>query len=243
LNPVAHPVILRRVLEANAHILESLELETIDHGKFMLHVNEFESAFHFTSLHHLSLSHISLRTTYGRILTECGFRLEELRSLRLRHCPHTLEFLNRAANSVDIIKLRSFEVVFDESSADEIYDETHPLERFLKAFKGLEEMYLSLQHTMSPIKGLLCSILHHKATLKRLIQHERGIDLNEESHRYQMACDESLPWEQHIHSALNGMALDSVGFCMSPSRLVGLSFDILYCFSYRSISILTPIIY
>jgi hypothetical protein len=225
-------VLLRRLLEANCEHLESLEIETIADRTYAMPINGFTSdiarsevAIHFASLRHLSLSNVSFKEAYRRMAS--AFRLEKLQTLRLCNCPYTLQFLDNIAKSSNIIRLRSFEVVFNESRDNEVYDETHPIGQFLMAFEGLEELYISIQNnTVGPIKPFLNPILHHSRTLRRLIHHERGMETYEENgDRYELTYDYELPLEQGIDRALGMTALENVGFCISPSCLVRLSIN------------------
>jgi hypothetical protein len=222
-----------KILEANGEHLESLEIETVDNAQCLLHIDQFigdnrwKKGINFISLQHLSLSEISLDRAYPR--TAWSFHFGKLQTLRLYNCPYSFEFLkNMAESACNIIKLRLFEIVFNESHTNEIHNEAHPIGDFLTAFEGLEELYISIQNTKFPIKPLVKSIFRHSRTLRRLVHHERGIDAYAESNRYDLACDYPLPWEPDIDRVLSRMALESVGLCVSPSSLVRLSINFIF---------------
>jgi hypothetical protein len=218
---------LNRLVKKNSASLEFLELETMGHGFDPLRLNNIVcdirtgDTFHFVSLQHLSLCNISLFSACKAMMS--AVCMEKLRSLKLIHCHHTFRFLKKLAKSTHAFRLNSFEVVFDEySSVSGWYDgNTNPIGEFLMTFEGLEELYISTQNSNSTIGAFLDPILHHRFSLTRLVHHDRGVDMDEESDRFELFRDFPLPWEEVVHHVLDLMVnLEGVGFTMPPSALV-----------------------
>ena len=153
-----------------------------------------------STFQHLSLCNISLFSACKAIMS--AVCMEKLRSLKLIHCHHTFRFLKKLAKSTHAFRLNSFEVVFDEySSVSGWYDgNTNPIGEFLMTFEGLEELYISTQNSNSTIGAFLDPILHHRFSLTRLVHHDRGVDMDEESDRFELFRDFPLPWEEVVPS-------------------------------------------
>lgn len=217
--------ILRQLLGANHDHLESLELETFQEDHPLLHLYDVTGdpvvtadATHFPALRHLILSGISLSGAYERM--NLAYPLEELHSLRIRDCFDGLNLLFAMARVRKDIKLRCLEVVYTEQRGDEVFNRVHPIDKFLKSFKGLEELYISLRHWTPHFRDLHRSILHHKGTLKRLVHHEREWDLNPRSERNEYLCDRKTPWFRSIDDMLGKMWLECIGVTIPPLYLV-----------------------
>ncbi|OXV06392.1 hypothetical protein Egran_05840 [Elaphomyces granulatus] len=225
LHPEENQSTLNRLVKKNSVSLEFLELETMGHGFDPLRLNNIMcdirtgDTFHFVSLQHLSLCNISLFSACKTIMS--AVCMEKLRSLKLIHCRHTFRFLRKLAKSTHAFRLNSFEVVFDEySSISDWYDgNTNPIGEFLMTFEGLEELYISTQNSNSTIGAMLDPILHHRFSLTRLVHHDRGVNIDEESDRFELFRDFSLPWEEVVDHVLDLMALECVGLTMPPSEL------------------------
>lgn len=220
--------ILRQLLEANHEHLESLDLETFPEDNPDLHVYDItgdpvvtEDATRFPALRHLTLSGISLSGAYNRM--NLSFSLGGLHSLRIRDCYDGLDPLFGMARAHKAIKLRCLEIVYTEQRDDEAFNRVHPINKFLKSFKGLEELYISLRDWTPPIRDLHRSILHHRATLKRLVHHEREWDLNPNSERKEFLCDRKTPWSRSIDDMVGRMSLECIGVTIPPLYLVGKS--------------------
>lgn len=217
--------ILRQLLEANHEHLETLDLETFPEDHPRLHLYDItgdpivtEDATRFPALRHLTLSGISLSGSYTRM--NLSFSLEELQSLRIRSCLDGLNLLFAMARARKAIKLRCLEVVYTEQSGDEVFNKVHPISKFLRSFKGLEELYISLRDWTPPFRDLHQSILHHKETLKRLVHHEREWDLNPNSERKEYICDRKTPWFRSIDDMVGRMWLECIGVTIPPLYLV-----------------------
>jgi hypothetical protein len=124
----------------------------------------------FPSIQVLSLSAVSL--TSSEVETAYAFNFGSLRSMKLRFCPGWEKFLLNVRNSNQPIRLKSLEVQhtvsYDEPASEE------GLAGFLAAFEGLEELFLSSSHSM--ILDIWRATLHHKATLRRFVHHQRTVD-------------------------------------------------------------------
>lgn len=217
--------ILRQLLEANHQHLQSLDLETFPEDHPRLHLYDItgdpivtEDATRFPALRHLTLSGISLSGAYKRM--NLSFSLEELHSLRIRGCFDGLNLLFAMARARKAIKLRCLEVVYTEQSGDEVFNRVHPINKFLRSFKGLKELYISLRDWTLPFRDLHQSILHHKETLKRLVHHEREWDLNPNSERKEYLCDRKTPWFRSIDDMVGRMWLECIGVTIPPLYLV-----------------------
>ena len=238
LNPNRSQILLRHTLMANCAHLECLELEPIGCGEVYVHVEEIigdtdvlRDVFHFNNLRHLSLTKVALAAPCARMATT--FCIEQLQSLKLRDCHQTLEFLEGLTESSHIIKLRSFEVAIDEEAYLQTYYESnkpHPIESFLLSFQGLEELSISISNTFHPVNPITDPICHHRDTLRRLVYHEEGNEIHRES-------EGPLAWKLFTNRIVEGMNLECIGFCLSPSLLVRLAFPghiILFVYSYTA---------
>lgn len=140
----------------------------------------------FPVLDVLSLSAVSFETAVEEIPHVMNFA--GLSTLKLRHCRHVKELLERFPNSRQKISLTSFEVVVDSEDVDFVYE--FEIGGFLSAFQGLQNLYL-----MTPDDGswpsLLKGVLNHETTLKRLVIHARTTDDNQPS--FDEATDGELP--------------------------------------------------
>ena len=90
-----------------------------------------------------------------------------LKSLKLQDCRACTEFLLALADSPKGIRLKVFHLSMDDRK-----EGRRPIETFLEAFKGLEELGLLIKQPMATPK-YWNSVLNHKSTLKHFVYHER----------------------------------------------------------------------
>jgi hypothetical protein len=146
--------VLKPLLRANYGHLEILELEFMDqddeYDPFDTdRINAFTrdvlneilnpSVIQFSSLRALSLSHVSFQSAFEEMAS--AFCLSELRSLKLRRCPSALSFLEAVVNSNEVIRLHSFEIIFNELPEPDVFDQEHPVQRFWKHLKVLRNSF------------------------------------------------------------------------------------------------------
>jgi hypothetical protein len=217
--------ILKSLLHANREHLEVLELEFTDGYRFLdqvpLFTNDALRSILYPSvvpsLQVLSLSYMSFEAALEGI--PCPLCLPQLRSLKLHCCPYALGFLNAVVNSSNILSLKSFEISFDEQSEDHTYRE-RPVQRFLQAFEGLEELFMAMENTLDNPESFMDSILHHKSTLRRWVQHHRGDWPNQDDDFFETIRDFDEGWSNRLGSIFSETKLESVGLCIEPSALV-----------------------
>jgi hypothetical protein len=222
--------VLQMVLEANSKHLENLDLGTIspDVPLRIKHLFVHDNTIKYYSLKNLCLSYISLGSGY-KFLTS-ALRLNQLQSLKLRNCERTPQLLKSLASSNQDLKLKSFEMVYDNGILDKRNEISGPLILFLESFEGLEELYISMKTVVTPMMLFLKSILHHKQTLKRLVHHEReeenredDDDEDDDKEDETSMYDYPLPWTRLAGYFLRKMALECVGFVEFPPFVVWLS--------------------
>ncbi|KKZ61360.1 hypothetical protein EMCG_04005 [[Emmonsia] crescens] len=173
-----------------------------------------DSLLRFESLRSLSLCHISFRSAYEELAFALNF--SQLLSLKLIHCAFVVPFIEAVVDSNKEIKLKTFEIVFRGKSDVKLKNGGHPLQKFLTSFVGLEELNISLQNAPIPFLG---AIIHHKLTLRSLIQHERYIVRDNSSDYFNEERDFSLtPGTGHIN-VREYCDLETVGLCVQPSHL------------------------
>lgn len=125
----------------------------------------------FPDVRELSLTDVPLVAGLARAVN-----FGTLRSLTLRRCLGWADFLSRATELRLPIQLKTFEIVFVESTP-------HVLPRlvlgdFLRSFKGLEKFFIDEVHRKETL--LLWDIVaHHQQTLKQFVHHQR----EEKNHR------------------------------------------------------------
>lgn len=212
---------LRIVLETHSRTLESLELEAIDGIGPRLNMNEIigDSTI-FAFVRHLYLCRVNLDGAYMKMTS--AFCMQELRSLKLRHCYGAAQFLRMLKSLSPSLKLRSFELEFNERarSRNRLWEE-HFLEAFLYSFQGLKELFISIQNPIYHKSVYFMPVFHHQRSLRRLVYHVREMDLNTSSSRHKQTRDSQLPWKRLVKRVWRGpMDLDCFAFSMSPYVLV-----------------------
>lgn len=171
---------LQRIFQNHAKHLDSIELDIVDWGASDEHVDQhgdvdedahflaFEilqlemgsTKIVFPSLRRLCLSNIDFYPAVSELLY--AFNLTNLRTLAIRNCANTFQFLYVITDICPQIRLKSLEISRDDRDClDEGPARRLAINGFLLLIKpGMETAYY-------------LSILHHKSTLKRLIYHER----------------------------------------------------------------------
>ena len=119
----------------------------------------------FPTLTELSLSNISFESAVTELVS--AFNVDMLRSLKLQSCRSCAKFLLALADSPKVMRLKVFHLSMDDRK-----QEQRPIETFLEAFQGLEELGLLIKHPLANRK-YWNSVLNHKSTLKHFVYHER----------------------------------------------------------------------
>jgi hypothetical protein len=185
------PIRLSEIIEANCQHLEELELdfgsrwlrkerkeltgELGSRGR-LVHVLpqtvlQAPASFISPALRILSLTGVDLRDTAGRL--NGAFDFGSLESLTLRTCYNWQDFLAKIARSGVPIRLKRLEIKDAEDSDRYGYEE---LVQFMGSFAGLQYLFLGIvaygndDDNHDVWTGCLEP---HKATLKRLVCHER----------------------------------------------------------------------
>lgn len=120
----------------------------------------------FPTLTELSLSNISFEGAVTELVS--AFNVDMLRSLKLQNCRLCTDFLLALADSPKGLMLKKFHLSMDDRKEDK----KRPIETFLLAFQGLEELGLLIKPPTMMIR-YWNSALNHKSTLKYFVYHER----------------------------------------------------------------------
>ena len=133
----------------------------------------------FPVLRRLALSSFSLAPwgslagsdhVLGRMRPVLDFGL--LRSLRIRYCEGWEEFLLVLSRRARPPRLRSLEITWWLNEDDPSMPH-EAIQTFLRAFKGLEELFLNADSGADPL-DVWTAALHHRASLRRFVHHQRG---------------------------------------------------------------------
>ena len=119
----------------------------------------------FPTLTQLSLSNISFEGAVTELIS--AFNVDMLRSLKLQNCRWCTEFLLALTDSPKGIRLKVFHLSMDDRK-----EEKRPIQTFLEAFEGLEELGLLVKIPRAT-SDYWNSVLNHRSTLKYFVYHER----------------------------------------------------------------------
>ncbi|KAM0801053.1 hypothetical protein BDR22DRAFT_962536 [Usnea florida] len=131
----------------------------------VLHLQPRTDLVVFPTLTELSLSHISFEGAITELIS--AFNVDMLRSLKLESCGWCPEFLLALADSPKRMRLKVFHL-----SMSDWKEELRPIETFLEAFAGLEELGLLIEDPLATPK-YWNAVLNHKSTLKYFVYHEK----------------------------------------------------------------------
>jgi hypothetical protein len=149
----------------------------------VLKLSAGEVVVKFPALETLLLSDISFNSAAPEMFY--AFNLSRLRSLTLRNCPGSGDFLRGAIELGEAIRLISLEV---QANINHDFDIPGAISTFLRAFEGLENLYIAYTGPTDTI-ALWRSMLKHKSTLARFAYHQRVIDIDMDSPHYAEWCD------------------------------------------------------
>jgi hypothetical protein len=166
----------------------------------------------FSSLEHLHLSAVSFCHATMEMLH--AFNMENLKSLKLRNCPGSLDCLRMALNSGMPTKLTSLELALDLNSLprDAYMHITGTICNFIHHVSSLERLYLMLP---KPIDWkILTATLSTHRRLKHFVMHHLvdrgGLKL----------IDGDIPWPLHLEHVLREKQLTCFGSSIPPGELV-----------------------
>lgn len=232
------------VLKNNSEHLRELRLNVVsfveeyfygsdDHGfgnffasqVLKLSADQFEMMF--PALESLSLCNIPLIGAEKKLAY--AFNFSKLSSLTLHYCSGFEEFLTAIVDSGRRIRLSSLEVVSSLSAGG--FDSWEFLSRFLGAFQGLKDLFLTLNGPVEPWE--FCrAVAHHMPTLTRFVCHQRTTDFDTDSSQFDFEeeidfLDLLFPPEDRAEldqsesrHAFAGLNLECIGLGCSPSVLV-----------------------
>ena len=165
----------------------------------------------FPSLQELSLSEVSFHLAASEMAL--AFNFSGLRSLKLNRCLRVRALIEAVLQSGQPTQLTTLELVVESN----YLGASDPLIPFLVSFRGLQDLHL-LTNDCKVNRELWESILHHRATLKQLVYHERPLEDGGVHDKL------ILPWEKALSSRGDnlGFQLGYVGLCCSLSDLVGI---------------------
>ncbi|KAK2855751.1 hypothetical protein FQN49_004880 [Arthroderma sp. PD_2] len=240
---------LRDTLIQRSDQLQELELDLIDwygavnnawddevsenfFGEHVLGISYDDTRCILPSLRVLSLSEIAFHPFEKEIA--CAFGSSRLRSLKLRFCYGWEGFLAHMKDLNSQIGIKSLEVQYSskyECDAYEYptYDGEHPLLAFIRAFDGLEELFISTG-TPSNTLDIWKAALSHKSTLKRLVHHQREFNADVEfadflgdgnSKNFSLdSGDPRMLMQDPLRYPLASFNLECFGICCEPKYLV-----------------------
>ena len=188
---------LRGLFQVNYRVLQDLELDFIDTVTVMI---DRKRAFRdhwedglplftksilphetdgkvkiFVSLDRLALSVFDFSYTEWDILR--ALNIASLQSLKLHSCPGILGFLSSIVRNGLVLRLKSLDLVAEDDAKESDGVVRSTLINFLQSFQGLEHLHLMLRAERDRPEQWIYrywnAILHHSASLKRLIYHER----------------------------------------------------------------------
>ncbi|KAH6972917.1 hypothetical protein BKA56DRAFT_593007 [Ilyonectria sp. MPI-CAGE-AT-0026] len=196
---------LADVLEQRSHQLEELEIDITHHRDLWSDYdsdNEREQVefavqilklprrrfMRFPVLKKLALAAVSVapgnsRAVRQRVLGYIHdvFDFGSLQSLKLRHCHGWEDLIILLSKGAEPLELRSLEIQWSFKDAP-----TKPYEsisEFLDKVHGLEELFLyttAAEDSLGPWRALL----RHRTSLRRVVHHQRSIDLSDDDHLF-----------------------------------------------------------
>lgn len=227
---------LTNILQGNSEHLEELELDLLDwvgaheelsNGRAKQRRNLFaqdvlrleagQRRVLFPCLRRLSLSAVSFHRSIEDMAS--AFNFEQLRTLKLQNCPGTNALLEMLVDSNQTIRLTFLELVV-RNLYPEHSTSTPAVCRFLQTFHGLKDLFMLFDVPESVTETYWDAVLHHKSTLRRIVYHERSVDLNNESPNFELPADNGLSWDGSMFDFVPGGNLECVGLCDSPVYLV-----------------------
>ncbi len=227
---------LRNILPGNSEHLEELELDLLDwvganeelsngHGEQLenlfardvLRLEAGQRRVLFPCLRRLSLSAVSFLRSIEDMTS--AFNFERLQTLKLRNCPGTNALLEMLVDSNQTIRLTSLELVLCSLYPEESTSRPAAC-RFLQMFHGPKDLFLLVDAPESVTETYWRAILHHKSTLRRVVYHERCVDLNDGSPNFELPMDNGLKWDRSMVDSFPGSDLECVGLCDSIVYLV-----------------------
>lgn len=236
---------LADVLQERSHQLEELEIDLSRSHQMMLkdshEEDEHRAVFadkllrlperklaRFSALKKLALSSVSFMAgrqgTLGQKILGCVNSVLDfgsLQSLKLQHCEDWVDLIYLLAMRDEAIRLKSLELQWSVKHEDN--DSYEVVEGFLRNFQGLEELFL---YTTDAPPGFWRAALHHSASLRRFVHHQRTFDDVQDEHGDIVARwidSESLNFEnpeEEGGDSLGGLDLTSLGLCCIPSLMV-----------------------
>lgn len=176
----------------------------------------------FPAIRELSLSQVPLAAAVARAIN-----FDTLVSLTLRMCPAWDEFIGRVVQLNLPIKLRTLEIQESDKVSRSMGEDA--LSDFLDAFEGLEELFISHSGPAGSLE-LWNHVVRHHATLRRLVHHQRTVNIDYESPYFEEEFD--LPdleitgrdmrqiREDPSKNPLARLNLECIGLACIPERLV-----------------------
>lgn len=178
----------------------------------VLNIHRGDRKVIFSSLENLDLSAVSFY--HAGMEMAYAFNVERLKSLKLRNCPGSLDWLRMILNSGKPMGLISLELALDLKSLqrDAYLHITETICNFVQHVSGLETLYLTLPEPIdwTTLTDRLSN--HHR--FKRFVMHhlvDRG---------GQELIDGDIPWSLHLEHILQENQLTCFGSSIPPGELV-----------------------
>jgi hypothetical protein len=155
-----------------------------------------------------------------------------LRSLTLRFCEGWEDFLFYGSGLSCPATLKALKI---QATINEEIDAERSISTFLGSFQGLEQLLLS-NFSPSTTLDIWHALIHHKATLRTFVHHQRGLqeDLDSEDFREDdsdspdltltLYTKEMMKWsEDRTTHPLSGLDLEFLSLCCEPKLLMVLA--------------------
>jgi hypothetical protein len=172
----------------------------------------------FPSLEILSLSALSFQSAINEISESLNF--SGLRKLRLWNCNGTFDLLDQIVDSQQVIRLTSLEIVM--GPLNRVMLEDGPTGRFLQAFSGLENFYISLPICKWDVIGN--GDAGHAPTLKRIVLQRRTLNMDDESDTFGEEEESDIDWTIELDHLFVRTNCDVMGVANAPDYMVSFSY-------------------
>ncbi|KAJ5240332.1 uncharacterized protein N7469_001923 [Penicillium citrinum] len=148
------------------------------------------TAIQYPSLLKLALSKILLPQT---ALPSPMPGFTSLKSLTLRYCPNSLEFLDSFTSTQAPPHLLHFEFSYESFTTNEIDRDVRPLVTFLLLINGLRHLYLKLSNFSNSFH-VSRAISKHRPTLESFAYHERNLSAIDNEGLFEEVRDQTPAW-------------------------------------------------
>lgn len=174
------------------------------------------TAIQYPSLLKLALSKILLPQT---ALPSPMPGFTSLKSLTLRYCPNSLQFLSSFTSTQAPPHLVHFEFSYESFTTNEIDRDVRPLVTFLLLLNGLRHLYLKLSNFSNSFH-VSRAISKHCPTLESFAYHERNLSAIDNEGLFEEVRDQTPAWLCRMPGVGQPSFAMALSICMEPIILV-----------------------